>query len=235
MAPEIKIIGLGGINAYLVGAAGGFVLIDTGASGGFVLIDTGTAGKRDRLDEELRKAGCRPGNLRLIVMTHGDHDHSGNGAYLRDKYGAAILLHQGDSGMVERGDMTWNRKAKPDRFPLAFRMGLKIVSLLSRPGKFETFVPDLYVEDGHDLSPWGLDARVLHLPGHSKGSLGVLTSGGDLFCGDLLCNFGKPRFVFIDDLAEAEASVEKLKGLAVGTVYPGHGKPFAMKQFLARH
>jgi len=36
----------------------------------------------------------------------------------------------------------------------------------------------------------------------------------------------------MDDLAAAKASVEKLKGLEVGTVYPGHGKPFSMEELV---
>ena len=42
-------------------------------------------------------------------------------------------------------------------------------------------VNDLYVEDGYDLSAHGLAAQVVHIPGHSSGSIGVLTAAGDLF------------------------------------------------------
>jgi glyoxylase-like metal-dependent hydrolase (beta-lactamase superfamily II) len=49
-----------------------------------------------------------------------------------------------------------------------------------------------------------------------------------LFCGDLFENPSQPVLnSIIDDPIAAQASVEKLKGLAVQTVYPGHGKPFA--------
>ena len=91
----------------------------------------------------------------------------------------------------------------------------------------------MYVDEGYDLSEYGLDAKVLHLPGHSKGSIGILTADGDLFCGDLFENRDKPVLSSImDDLAAAKASVEKLKGLEVGTVYPGHGKPFSMEELV---
>ncbi len=110
MPQEIKTINLGGVNCYLV---------KTGDS--FILIDTGFPAKRAALDKELASAGCRPGNLKLIVLTHGDLDHAGNCAYLRKKYGTKIAMHTGDFGMVERRDMHWNRKAKPDRFSTIFR------------------------------------------------------------------------------------------------------------------
>ncbi|RLF33000.1 MAG: MBL fold metallo-hydrolase, partial [Thermoplasmata archaeon] len=89
---------------------------------------------------------------------------------------------------------------------------------------------DLYIDEGYDLSEYGLDAKVLHIPGHSKGSIGILTADGDLFCGDLFENKDKPVLNSImDDLMAANASVEKLKSLNINTVYPGHGKPFPME------
>jgi len=74
--------------------------------------------------------------------------------------------------------------------------------------------------------------KVLHIPEHSEGSIGILTSGGDLFCGDLLENTDEPDLNSnMDDLAATNASVEKLKKLSIKTVYPGHGKPFPMELF----
>jgi hydroxyacylglutathione hydrolase len=177
-------------------------LIRTGD--GYTLIDTGRTNKRGTIEKELTSAGCRPGNLELIVLTHGDFDHC---------------------GMVERGDMLWNRK--PPNILIRTVFGL-----LFRLSKSDRFKPDLYVEDGYDLSEYGFDAQVLHIPGHSKGSIGILTTGGDLFCGDLLANVDKPElWSIIDDSAAANASVEKLEKLDIKTVYPGHGKPFPMEQF----
>jgi len=72
---------------------------------GFILIDTGCSNKRVELEKRLESAGCKPGDLKLIVLTHGDFDHTGNAAYLRKKFGAKIAMHHEDSGMVERGDM----------------------------------------------------------------------------------------------------------------------------------
>jgi hydroxyacylglutathione hydrolase len=206
--------GLGKVNCYLVKT-------DTG----YILIDTGSSNKRTALSRELEKAGCHPGNLKLIVITHGDFDHTGNAAHLREKYRAKIAMHYGDSGMVERGDMFWNRKKGNVLIRVAS-------SMLFRFGKSDRFIPDLYVEDGYDFSEYGLNARVFHIPGHSKGSLGVLTGDGDLFCGDLLVNGDKPSLnSIIDNPAEADASIEKLKRSAINTVYPGHGNPFQMTEF----
>ena len=72
MADAIKTIGFGGVNCYLLAAGDGFLLIDTAL-----------ATKRDALDTALARAGCVPGRLKLIVLTHGDVDHAGNAAHLR--------------------------------------------------------------------------------------------------------------------------------------------------------
>ena len=217
MSQEIKTINLGGVNCYLARAGDGFILIDTGI-----------ATKRTELEKELERAGCKPGNLKLIILTHGDSDHADNCAYLREKYGAKIAMHESDSGMVERGDMSWNRKTKPDKFSIIFR----IMSSFVKPGKFDTFKPDMTINEDFALSQYGFDALVLHLPGHSKGSIGILTTGGDLFCGDLVYNLVRPATPFIDDLADFSASIEKLKRFKINMVYPGHGKPFPMDVFV---
>lgn len=205
---------LGQVNCYLIKTAAGYLLIDSGGSN-----------QRAALERALDLAGCKPGALKLILLTHGDFDHTGNAAYLRQKFGAAIALQEGDAGMAEHGDMFWNRK-RPNA------LVRKLASLLFAFGEDSRFTPDRSLEDGDDLSGYGLDARVLSLPGHSLGSTGVLTAGGDLFCGDLLDNTRRPALnSLIDDPQVARASLEKLKKLPVGTVYPGHGDPFSMELF----
>jgi glyoxylase-like metal-dependent hydrolase (beta-lactamase superfamily II) len=202
------------VNSYLIRTEIGYVLIDTGHRSG-----------RAGLEKGLESAGCRPGDLKLIVITHGDFDHTGNASYLREKSGARIAMHRDDSGMAERGDMFWNRK----KGNIILR---KVAPVLFGFGKSSRFKADLYIADGHDLSEYGLDARVISIPGHSKGSIGILTADGDVFCGDLFTNGGKPALNSImDDPGAAKASVERLRSLGVNTVYPGHGSPFLLSEF----
>jgi glyoxylase-like metal-dependent hydrolase (beta-lactamase superfamily II) len=193
---------------------------------GFILIDTGLSKRRSDLVRELEAAGCGPGDLRLIIITHGHLDHNGNTAYLREKYGAKVAMHGGDSVMAESGDMFVGVKG----FTVAV---IRLLLPLMGMSRYDSFNPDIVLEDGLDLSEHGFDARVVYVPGHSKGSIGVLTAEGDLFCGDILGNTGKPeKTTIVDDSAELDASVERLKVLEVETVYPGHGKPFRMEEFL---
>ena len=188
---------------------------------GFVLVDTGMRKQRAKLEEKLCPDDCDEASLKLILITHGDFDHIGSAAYLREKYGAPIAMHEGDVLMSAEGDMFSGRK-RPN--PLA----RTILSLAVRLPQQDRFEPDLLVDEAADLSEYGLvGARVLLLRGHSAGSIGLLLADGSLICGDLLENRKAPRLGSImDDVTAARASVERLNTLEVGTVYPGHGKPF---------
>jgi len=214
-----------GVNCYLVDV-----------EGGYVLIDTGFPNKQDKLDAELAGAGCGSAKeLRLVVLTHGNIDHAGNCAHLRRTHDVPIAIHRQDAEMVRTGAMDVGRKRAPDRHTVAFRFmtwAAELLSKLKRAGvEFETFEPDVLLEDGQDLSAYGLNARVVHLPGHSSGSIGILTGDGDLFCGDLLVNvLGPSLHYYIDDLVRANESVRELGGLGAETVYPGHGKPFSLNE-----
>ncbi len=225
MPQEIKTIclslpfKLGSVNCYLLKADPGYVLVDTGYSN-----------ERISLTNELKKAGCNHDNFKLILLTHGDFDHVGNAAYLRRAFGTKIAIHPDDAGMVEHGDMFWNRKVNP-----LMRSTAKVLFKLPpfRLNKSDTFTPDLYFEDGFSLLAYGVDARILSIPGHSKGSLGILTTKGDLFCGDLLVNGEKPALnSIIDDVNAANSSLEKLKSMRISTIYPGHGKPFSLDSLI---
>ena len=207
--------GLGTVNCYLIHT-----------ESGFILIDSGPYSARSELEKELEDAGCKPGDLRLIVITHGDFDHTGNAAFIGGKFGAKIAMHKDDAGMAERGDMFWNRK----KVNALIRM---LAPLLFRFKQSDRFTPGLFLEDGSDLSAYGFAAKVLSIPGHSKGSIGILTMSGGLFCGDLFTNTDTPVLnSIIDDPADANASIQKLFGLKIHMVYPGHGAPFPMDPLL---
>jgi hydroxyacylglutathione hydrolase len=217
MSLQAKRVDLGGVNCYLARCKDGFVLIDSGFSAG-----------RKRLVRALGKAGCVPGNLKIVLLTHGDADHAGNAAFLRTSYRAPIAMHGADSGMVELGDMNFNRKVRADRMSGFFRLLGSISRMIAMGNRFEKFTPDILLEDGVDLSAYGVEGSVVHIPGHSKGSIGILTEGGNLYCGDFAYNM--PWMDYVDDLEAHRESMARLKSMEISMVYPGHGKPMTARQ-----
>jgi len=209
--------GAGGVNSYLLKT-------DTG----FVLIDTGFHSKNKEFVIALENYGCKAGNLDLIIVTHGDLDHIGNCKSLQKNFNVKIAIHPGELESIVKTNMTLNRKKKQS---ITAKM---LLSLFGFIFKADRFYPDIYVNDGDSLLKYGLNAIVLHLPGHSKGSIGVLTANGNLFCGDLLMNIGNPSPTdLLDDPAGLERSIRRLQNLTFHTIYPGHGKSFTREQFLA--
>jgi hydroxyacylglutathione hydrolase len=193
---------------------------------GFFMIDSGYAFSRRVVNKALVEAGCKPGNLKLIVLTHGDVDHTGNCKYLRRKYAAKIAIHRDEAVAAVTGDMLAVRKNPTGAF-------LKFLMVLVRLVMPRRFKPDILLTDGDDLSQYGLTAKVLHTPGHTIGSISILTTEGDLFCGDLLVGGRNPGINhLVDDLAQMKAGVSRIKGLDIRQVYPGHGRPFTLQELM---
>lgn len=221
----IKTITFRGVNCYLLKTKDEFILVDSGFSN-----------QRSNIENALGSAGVQRGILRLILLTHGDFDHSGNCVYLRDKYQSKIAMHKDDLGTVEHGDLFYSRKGSN----FIIRTLAKIILPIFRMNlkKKDQFTPDIYLEEGDDLSEYGFNAQVVHIPGHSKGSIAFFTTGGDLFIGDLLENYkkrGPVKGSLIDDSLEFSTSIDKLNSLPINTVYPGHGDPFQMKDFVENY
>lgn len=202
------------VNAYLLKATDGFVLVDTGLPNNW-----------DALNEQLAAAGCLPDRLKLVVITHGDLDHTGGCLNLREKYGAKIAIHHDDAEMVEKGVVLKREITNP-----IFKMMMKLRKhrMRGRMPQVATFEPDIILSDGQSLEEYGVDAKVLHLPGHTPGSIAILMSDGDIIVGDTLSNMFKPGVSpFIADRDQLARSVKALKEMDLKTIYPGHGKAFS--------
>ncbi len=221
----IKAITFRGVNCYLIKTKNGYILVDTGFSN-----------QRINIENMLDNVGVQPGNLMLILLTHGDFDHSGNCAYLREKYQSKIAMHKNDLGMVEHGDLFYSRGSRNIIIRKLVKMILPLFKMSLK--KSDQFTPDIYLKEGDDLSEYGFSAKVVHLPGHSSGSIGFHTTEGDLFIGDLLENNEKQGPIkgsLIDNPINFDTSIAKLITLSLNTVYPGHGNPFQMKNFLKNY
>ena len=216
---DIKIIEMTFVNAFLVKVKDGFILIDTGLGMHW-----------EKLESELLSSGCLPDKLKLIIITHGDFDHTGNCAKLQEKYKCKIAIHKDDSAMVENG-APLKRKVRT----LQARVFIMIRRLFRKRFTFDKFKPDVYLTEGQRLNEYGFDAVVVHIPGHTKGSIGILTDDGNLFAGDTFTNNRKPDTAnYIENSDELKNSLTRLKEMKIKTVYPGHGKPFGMDEIISK-
>jgi glyoxylase-like metal-dependent hydrolase (beta-lactamase superfamily II) len=205
-----------GIHSIKPGSYSGNVYL-INQDNNYILIDTGLRSKRNLIEKKLLEYGCFQGRLKCILLTHGDFDHCGNAIYLSKKYICPIGIHKNDSMVVESGDMFINRKKSNAiiRFLVKHMIGI------------EKFKPDIYLEDNGSLKSFGLDAFVVHTPGHSPGSISIITYEGECFCGDLFENTKTPKINSIfDDYEEMIHSISRLKDYKINVLYPGHGDPF---------
>lgn len=210
-------ISFGLVNAYLLRG-----------EKGDVLIDTGLPGLASRLLRVMHHHGSSPDRLALIILTHVHLDHVGNLRTLRSLAQAPILVHRHEAPILESGQVT----VPAGRTPLA-RVLIGISGALAPFVRFVPITPDIAVDDDVSLSEFGIAGRIVHTPGHTKGSISVLLDNGDAVIGDLCQNgwgfgMGAGRIVLpLADLPDAVGeSWDRLLGSGVQRLYPGHGVPF---------
>ncbi|MFI5941020.1 MBL fold metallo-hydrolase [Streptomyces uncialis] len=193
---------------------------------GYALIDTGVPGSAPAVLEALGELGARPQDVRRIVLTHCHVDHMGSAADLVEATGAQVLAGALDAPFVQgtapepEAVLTPSERALHERvlagFDKADQPALRHVPV------------DVELRDGDLLEGWGEPVRVLHVPGHTPGSVALhLTSSGVLFPGDLVATAEGRAILgpFNVDRAEAIASFHRLAALDVDIVCVPHGLP----------
>ena len=202
---EIKRIKGGTDNCYLVTDGGQAILVDT-ASG-------------QNLDQVM--AECDKYTLKLILLTHVHFDHAENAAALSARYGVPVAIHRKDEELFDSFDKQ-PLKSSGLVGCVVLGMSLKVLrnTTVARPDNL------IYVEEGDDLNAYGFNAKVIELPGHTLGSIGLDVEGRHLLVGDALDNWIRPGtgHLFYDKEATRK-SAEKIRALGDRTIYYGHGKP----------
>jgi hydroxyacylglutathione hydrolase len=172
-----------------------------------IVIDGAIPGLPWVVDELTR----RDWRLLLIVSTHGHWDHTGENAALQawsreqatDAVGARIAAHRAD----------WHHLTDPQP--------------LYAPFPIPACVPAVELAEGGMIRFGDVQLDVLHTPGHTEGSVclvsrddGVLFSGDTLFAG----GWGRVDLPGGDAVAMAD-SLARLAGLQGSLrVVPGHGR-----------
>lgn len=170
------------------------------------IIDPGIVDQReiDAIDNFLSKNELE---VVAIINTHLHIDHVVANSGLASKYNAPVLAHEGDSPLGDR------LMAQAQQFGLPFRI--------------ENAGVTRYLSDGETIQIGSGELKVIHLPGHSPGGIGLYDAkDGFLFSGDSLFDGSIGRTDLPGgNLAKLLESIKKrLYTLPDNTViYPGHG------------
>ncbi len=202
---EILQIKCGTDNCYIVAERGNAILVDTGSAEGLEQVIT----------------ECSKYKLKLIVLTHPHFDHAENAAAISERFDVPVAVNKADV------EIFGNYDAQPLKSygvvgKVVLGLSLKVLrnTKVRRPEKL------IFVKEGDSLAEYGIDARILELPGHTIGSIGVDVEQKNLLVGDALDNWIKPAVGHLFcDYDTIKKTAQKIKLLGQRTLYYGHGKP----------
>jgi hydroxyacylglutathione hydrolase len=159
------------------------------------LIDSAVSSSYRVISDYLRQIGRDPRDIEMLVLTHAHPDHMGGGRTVQKETGCQVAAHALEKPWIEDVDVQYRER------PI-----LNFHSLVEGSLKVDQ---DLKDGDTLELGE-GLLLKVIHTPGHSKGSISlVLEPNGVLFSADAIpMRGGVPIY---DDVLSSIDSIRRLK------------------------
>ncbi len=185
------------------------------------LVDTGYKSTVRSVLAFVKSLGRRPEQLRLIVLTHGHFDHAGGVRELKRLTGARLACHRAyisDSGI-------------PLPYPRPMQQALELRALAGLRSKLgiSSADVDIKLQGGETLPALG-GLKVIHTPGHTPGSICLLSPEHRLLiAGDALTRrreaIAIARRGVSSDPAQAALSAMSLAREDFDTICFGHHLP----------
>jgi len=195
----------------------------------YILVDAGFKSSIRKIGKKLKSLRAKFSDIKLIIITHAHYDHVRGLYSVKSKSGAPVLIHKYEKENLEKGIT---------KIPHGTKWFTKIISIFGRKfikqfGKFQPVKPDIVFEDYFDLNDYGLNGKVIHTPGHSKGSLCVIVDNKYCVGGDTFFNvFGSSVYPLFANIPELILRTwEKLEKQNCKKFYPGHGRTFTYDKF----
>ncbi|ANU54482.1 MBL fold metallo-hydrolase [Acutalibacter muris] len=209
-------------NIHRIKCGNGNCYIIENESGG-VLVDTG---KREYAERVLER--CRAYKVGLIILTHGHFDHAENAARISRELGIPIGMSELDSNLIEANN---SQELSAGTFLGKIVLSVSLRDFSRR--EMQRFKPEVLLKDGDNLSAYGVDAKIIALPGHTAGSIGVDVGGASLIVGDALMNMFYPTVSMLyHDRRDMLESAKKISALGDRTIYFGHGGPVRNRRWV---
>ncbi len=198
---------------------------------GHLLVDSGPPGKMPLLIKRLSALKIAPADIKLAVATHVHFDHVGNTAQLQSRFGIQTAVGEKEVNLAASGRASLPGGSTPFSRTVVGLGHILPSRVLDRIMSYPAFTPDVVLKDGGNLEKFGFDAKVLSTPGHTDGSMSLVTAEGNAFTGDLCYNDAyflrkTVRALFCADPQQVRRSFIKLLENGTITVHPGHGPGF---------
>jgi glyoxylase-like metal-dependent hydrolase (beta-lactamase superfamily II) len=190
-----------------------------------VLIDTGIppALRRD-LQPVLEQHGLALSDIALILNTHGHPDHTGGNAAIKAAGGAKICLHKAEEPFLNDRENIFDLYSAPVFEAMGADTATEKRAFLAGAGP--VLSADRFLNDGDVIEVGsGIELQVVHLPGHSNGSIGFYWADeAVLFSGDAVSglHIGGGKLPIIHDISAYIASLQRLQKMPIRMLLCGH-------------
>ncbi len=191
------------------------------------IIDTGTTqSPREDIAPALSALGLSIADIDMVLNSHGHFDHAAGNAAVKEASNAKIFIHKDDVFFLEDHERCFQQYLAPAVEAIRGKEFFEEekANFIKRAGEEVTVDRKLEDNDHIDLGD-GIELRVIHLPGHTSGSVGYYwKKEGILFSGDAVPGLHSEggRLPIIWDLPRYEKSLERLQEIPIKILLCAH-------------